>query len=84
MNALASPQAVVGDFTGRAILESHGGRATFYRSGDDFRMRLVKGAIIREYAIHQTIGSRFFQYYVGTQITGPEPPEQAAANAARR
>ena len=75
MNALASPQAVVGDFTGRAILESHGGRATFYRSGDDFRMRLVKGAIIREYAIHQTIGSRFFQYYVGTQITGPEPPE---------
>ena len=75
MNALADPQTVKGDFSGRATLDSLDGRATFFRVGDGFRMRLVRGPIAREYTIHQTIGSRFFQYYVGTLVAGPEPPE---------
>jgi hypothetical protein len=44
-----------------------GGQATFYREGELFRMRLERGDVRRDYTISQTIGSRFFQYYVGRQ-----------------
>jgi predicted CXXCH cytochrome family protein len=72
MNALASEETVKGDFSGSTI-SYWGGWATFYRDGDSYRMRLERGDIRRTYEITQTIGSRFFQYYVGKQIEGPEP-----------
>lgn len=39
--------------------------------------RKTKPASHREYVISQTIGSRFYQYYVGTGIVGPEPKEHS-------
>jgi predicted CXXCH cytochrome family protein len=71
MNALASPETVRGAFNGAAIVY-RGGKATFNQDGEQYRMRLERGDLRRTYAITQTIGSRFYQYYVGRQIEGPE------------
>jgi len=72
MNALATGATVLGDFGGASIAY-RGGKATFDRDGDQYRMRLERGDIRRTYRITQTIGSRFYQYYVGKQLDGPEP-----------
>lgn len=72
MNALADPSTVHGDFSPDAAISYRGGRATFAREGDAFFMHLQRGELRRSYRITQTIGSRFFQYYIGKQIEGPE------------
>jgi predicted CXXCH cytochrome family protein len=72
MNALADPSTVRGDFSPGAAISYRGGRVTFTREGDDYFMCMQRGEIQRKYRITQTIGSRFFQYYVGRQIEGPE------------
>ena len=74
MNALANPSTVVGDFSGTSI-SYLGGKATFFTENGEYRMRLEREES-RTYAIHETIGSRFFQYYIGKQIEGPEPAGQ--------
>jgi predicted CXXCH cytochrome family protein len=73
MNALASASTVKGDFSSGEPMSYRGGKATFRRDGDSFFMHLERGDLKRTYRITQTIGSRFFQYYVGKQIAGPEP-----------
>jgi predicted CXXCH cytochrome family protein len=73
MNALAGPTTVQGDFADASI-SYRGGRATFSRRGDKYVMHLERGAVRRTYDITQTIGSRFYQYYVGKQVEGPEAP----------
>jgi hypothetical protein len=70
MNALADGSTVVGDFSGTSI-SYLGGKATFFEENGEYRMRLEREES-RTYAIHQTIGSRFFQYYVGKQLDGPK------------
>ncbi len=74
MNALADASTVVGDFSGTSI-SYLGGEATFFTENGEYRMRLEREAS-RTYAIHETIGSRFFQYYIGRQIDGPAPADQ--------
>lgn len=74
MNALADASSVVGNFSGTSI-SYLGGKATFFTENGEYRMRLEREES-RTYAIHETIGSRFFQYYVGKQIEGPEPAGQ--------
>ena len=73
MNALADDTTVVGDFSDTTPISYRGGTARFFREGDAYRMELQRDGIRRLYAIHQTIGSRFFQYYVGQGLQGPEP-----------
>ena len=73
MNALASETTVRGDFTGTADISYLGGRATFFRKDGKYWMKLERGTSRRVYEITQTIGSRYFQYYVGKQTEGPEP-----------
>lgn len=75
MNALADGTTVVGDFSGTSI-SYLGGKVTFFEEHGEYRMRLEREES-RTYAIHQTIGSRFFQYYVGKQIDGPESADQS-------
>ena len=75
MNALATNERVKGDFSGQAFIEYLGGKATFFREGEGYRMELKRDSTRLLYAIHQTIGSRFFQYYVGKLIEGPFSPE---------
>jgi predicted CXXCH cytochrome family protein len=75
MNALADNTTVKGDFsTGRSIVYQ-GGRASFFHGDNGYFMRLERGTTHRLYVVTQTIGSRYFQYYVGKQIEGPEPAE---------
>ncbi|HAA51335.1 MAG TPA: hypothetical protein DCE43_16580, partial [Planctomycetaceae bacterium] len=81
MNTVATRETVRGEVSGRATLHQDGGRAMFFQdpgaSGTARRwwMRLVRGDVDRTYRITQTIGSRFFQYYVGRLVAGPEPAE---------
>ena len=72
MNALAEPSTVKGDFSG-VNMSYMGGTTTFLRDGDEFYMLLERDTLKRRYRITQTIGSRFYQYYVGKLISGPEP-----------
>src|SRR5262249_33697429 len=73
MNAQANPSTVKGDFSGEAKIIYRGTEATFWREVEKYLMRLQRGKQQRTYEITQTIGSRYFQYYVGKQIEGPEP-----------
>lgn len=74
MNAVADSSTVVGDFSGTSI-SYLGGEVTFFMEDGEYRMRLEREDT-QTYAIHQTIGSRFFQYYVGQQIGGSESADQ--------
>src|SRR5262249_19881210 len=74
INVPASAQTVRGDFSG-ATLSYRGGKAVFQRDADGYLMRLERDGLTRKYRVTQTIGSRFFQYYVGRQLEGPEPPQ---------
>lgn len=71
MNALIENSPVKGKFDGSEI-SYLGGTVRFAREGDRYVMRLDRGEVHREYSVTQTIGSRFFQYYVGRQESGPE------------
>jgi hypothetical protein len=73
MNAAATPEQVVGDFSGKARIRYLGGEGRFWRDGDQFHMAAERGSLRRAFRITRTIGSRYFQYYVGVQTTGPEP-----------
>ena len=65
MNAPATEATVVGDFGGQATIEYYGGLATFYREDGSYRMQLVRDQLRRTYRVTQTLGSRFYQYYIG-------------------
>lgn len=73
MNALANDGTVVGDFSGDTRMSYKEGVATFYRENGEYRMRYQRDDLTRTYRITQTIGSRFFQYYIGKGLEGPEP-----------
>ncbi len=73
MNALATATTVKGDFSGDATISYRGGLARFFKKDDEYRMQLERGDVLRVYQITQTIGSRFFQYYIGKLLVGPEP-----------
>jgi predicted CXXCH cytochrome family protein len=75
MNAPVSEAAIKGDFSESTALSYRGGQATFRRRGDAYFMHLQRGGVRRTYRVTQTIGSRFFQYYVGKLVEGPEPPD---------
>ena len=75
MNAYAKESTVMGDFSGNATINFLGGLGEFYREDGEYRMKLQRDDTSRVYAINQTIGSRFTQYYVGKMIEGPEPAD---------
>lgn len=74
MNAEATPENVMGDFSPEASITYMGGEAKFWEESEGvYRMSLERDGTYRVFDIHQTIGSRFFQYYIGMQIKGPIP-----------
>ena len=81
MNEIASPETVLGDFSGSASIQFKGGRGTFYTDNDNFRMATEKEGVRRVYQIERTIGSRFFQYYAGKLIEGPDIDENPRREA---
>jgi predicted CXXCH cytochrome family protein len=74
MNALASERTVRGDFSD-ATISYRGGRASFKCQSAKYVMQLERGGVRRTYEVTQTIGSRFFQYYAGRLVAGPESPD---------
>ncbi|MEO1994440.1 MAG: hypothetical protein ABGZ17_04115, partial [Planctomycetaceae bacterium] len=75
MNAIADEATVLGDFSGESTISYRGGAARFFRDDDGYRMELTRDGTRRLYEVNQTIGSRFFQYYVGQGLQGPEPED---------
>ncbi len=73
MNAWADAENVVGDFSKGASIQYRGGLASFETRDGAYWMRLTRGWSKRLYRVERTIGSRFFQYYVGRLVEGPEP-----------
>ncbi len=74
MNAFANSATVLGDFSSSTI-SIRGGKASFYQVNGEYRMSFERGDLKREYTITQTIGSRFYQYYIGKGLVGPESKE---------
>jgi hypothetical protein len=74
MNALVENTTIHGNFNDHQI-SYLGGEVTFYKVADKYQMRLQRGNVRREFVVEQTIGSRYFQYYVGRQLVGPEQPD---------
>lgn len=73
MNALASRETVLGDFSGVEIAYGDG-RAVFSRVGDDFFVAYFRGKNIeRRFKVTRVIGWRYEQNYVAVQVEGPEP-----------
>jgi hypothetical protein len=68
MNARATPEHVVGDFSGKKEINYLGGVGSFFTENGRYQMRLERAGKKRVYAVSRTIGSRFFQYYVGTLL----------------
>src|SRR5262245_52489851 len=73
MNQNADDVSVKGDFSG-VELRYGGGRAVFHRDGPTFLMSLYEGdRLVRRHVVTRTVGSVYVQYYIGTQVQGPEP-----------
>ncbi len=79
MNVMATPENVVGDFSGKAM-DYLGGRVEFFTEEGRYRMAYAKDGIRRVYDIERTIGSRFTQYYAGRMIEGPDPADAPCRN----
>ncbi|HAY82060.1 MAG TPA: hypothetical protein DCY79_19825 [Planctomycetaceae bacterium] len=75
MNAVASNETVKGDFSEQAQIQYLQGTANFSQTDENYRMRLERDGRVLEYAVEQTLGSRFFQYYIGRLVTGGFPEE---------
>lgn len=75
MNAKAIPANVRGDFSGELSISYLGGEATFYAEEDAFRMKLARDGDELTYEVRETIGSRFFQYYIGRLLEGRFPED---------
>lgn len=75
MNQNPTDQSVKGDFSG-AELRYGRGRAVFHREGSSFLMSIYDEGdrLLRRHRVTRTVGSVYVQYYIGTQIEGPEPP----------
>jgi hypothetical protein len=75
MNAALNPDRVRGDFSGTTKLPYLGGTGRFWRDGDRFHMAAERGPVRRTFRVTRTVGSRYFEYYVGVQTAGPEPAD---------
>lgn len=74
MNAMATEKTVIGDFQ-NATFAYRGGTGKFSHDGEHYIMQYDRDDLHRKYRITQTIGSRFYQYYIGIGLVGPEAHE---------
>ncbi|MDG2125618.1 MAG: hypothetical protein P8J87_18085, partial [Verrucomicrobiales bacterium] len=75
MNGWAEKGVVRGDFSEGAKIEYMGGVGRFFMEGEEYRMSLERDGVKRVFDLERTIGSRFFQYYIGKMLQGPEAEE---------
>lgn len=73
MNQNASDESVLGDFSDTELRYGRG-HALFHRDGPDFMISIFEGGeLVRRHRVTRTVGSLYVQYYIGTQVEGPEP-----------
>src|SRR5262245_24393958 len=73
MNQNPDDVSVKGDFSGVELRYGRG-RVVFHRAGPSFLMSLYEGErLLRRHVVTRTVGSVYVQYYIGTQVEGPEP-----------
>jgi hypothetical protein len=73
MNQNPEASRVKGDFSGKRV-RVPGGEAVFTHEGDDYFVALERrNKLVRRYKVTRVVGSRFMQFYIGTQVEGPEP-----------
>ncbi len=80
MNALATSENVLGDFSGTNNIRYQGGVATFFMQDGEYHMKTEREDRTRHYRIMRTIGSRFFQYYTGKLIDSSQPEKDDKHN----
>jgi hypothetical protein len=80
MNAVADAENVLGDFTGDSTIEYLGGIGRFRQQAGKYFMSLERGGNTRVYGIVRTIGSRFFQYYIGRVVSSTTPVTETQRN----
>ena len=73
MNATASSKTVFGRFDGSSI-DLQGGTISMFQRNDDYWVRMDGHDIEREFRVTRTIGSRFYQFYVGRLESGAPLP----------
>ena len=73
MNAIAGPDTVKGDFSGEGTISYQGAQGFFYQEDDAYWMKIERKPQTHVYRIDKTLGSRFFQYYIGRGVEGPAP-----------
>ena len=84
MNMNATPETIMGDFSGTRIIYGDG-EVQFDYHDNVYTMTLyLTGRKIRRYRVTRTVGSRFLQYYIGMQLEGPEPPGHLIYNTETR
>ena len=72
MNQLPSTDSVQGDFAD-ACLRLPTGEIHFTTEEDEYWMTVHKqDSVYRRYLVTRTVGSRFMQFYIGKQVSGPE------------
>ena len=75
MNQNPTDETVLGDFSGRT-LEYAGNRVVFHRDGEEFMISTYKqDQLFRRHKVTRTVGSLYLQYYIATQVEGPEDPD---------
>lgn len=78
MNAAATDETVRADFSADLSLNYLGGVARFHMENSERKMTLEREGVKRVYQVTRTLGSRFFQYYIGRLVEGPEPAGDSA------
>ncbi|MCA9175646.1 MAG: hypothetical protein KDB14_14275 [Planctomycetales bacterium] len=73
MNARATAETVKGDFAGDATIQYQGASGRFFVENGEYRMEIRQDGKTHLYGIAKTLGSRFFQYYIGHGIGGEAP-----------
>lgn len=73
MNAMATEETVKGDFVSDRQITYQGATGTFFNDNGTNYMRILRNSVEHVYEVRQTLGSRFFQYFIGRGVEGPAP-----------
>jgi hypothetical protein len=78
MNQDAGPDSVQGDFADQ-VLRLPTGEVHFSREGGRFWVTTRRdGRTVRRWQVTRTVGSRYYQFYIGRETEGPEPADHPA------
>lgn len=78
MNQDASAKTIQGDFANH-VLHLPTGEAQFSTEGDHYWVTTRRnGQTVRRWQVTRTVGTRYYQFYIGRETQGPEPADHPA------